>query len=209
MTAGCAAEDYGARSCAAPNGSRASPDDSQAARSTGSAQARPYAAIGADRAKANASGADDPIAEANRSRARYRRAESVTGRAWSSPGKLILANFPSFSSRHEFEDFYVNRIEIDQDVVSDLSSYMERVRALLAYGLEDANRRFLGVVSIDFSSPIGTLRTEDGTQITLSEVDPEVSPGEPGVELDQLRVRDAFQAMESVLGAFHQSGQSA
>jgi len=152
-----------------------------------------------------APGASDPIAEADRSRARYQRNESITGSAWGSPGEIFLANFPEFQSPQEFEDFYVNRIKIDEEIVSDLSPYMIGVRALITYGLEDTNHRFLGVLSIDFSSPICTLRTEDGQQITV----PEVDPDEDGVGLDQDRLKDAFLAMAGVLGAFHSATRSA
>jgi hypothetical protein len=146
-------------------------------------------------------GEEDPISGALRSRARFQRGEALAGEAWKSPGKLLLANFPKFETPEQFRDFYVNRIDIRRDVVGDLSEYMADVRSVICYGLEDANHRFLGVLSIDFELPISTLVRVDNRGEGPRRID--LIPDEPGVELDEIRVSDALRAMQSVLAAFY------
>ena len=88
-------------------------------------------------------GLDNPIIEAAKSRARYKFDEGITGAAWAQPGSLYVGIFPRFDTRSELEAYYRDRIRISHDIVSDLSDYMERVRTILSYGLEDAYGRFL------------------------------------------------------------------
>jgi len=136
-------------------------------------------------------GASDPIEEADRSRARYKKGQGITGRAWSEPGRIFLANFPSFATRDDFVNFYVNRVGIDREVVNDLSPYMQACQGMLAYGLDDSIHRFLGVVSMDFIDPIQT-----------SNVPAPTAPSQHQVPLDGQRIHDVLQSMQTVLAAF-------
>ncbi len=145
-------------------------------------------------------GLSDPIKEANDSEARYKWSMGDTGLAWSQPGAIFVSFFPIFSTREEFEDYYINRVEIDADIVRDLSRYMVDVRTIISYGLEDSAGRFLGVVSIDFKELVTTSGFA-GTASVVNEIH-EIAQGMDVVEFDEIRIRDILKAMQSMLEAF-------
>lgn len=100
-------------------------------------------------------GATDGIYEADLSKARYRRGEGYTGKAWEDPGsKLYCAAFPDFKTRAEFETYYIDELQIDPKAVRDISDYMWHTRTLFSYGFTDSRGKFLGVLSLDIQHPI-------------------------------------------------------
>lgn len=96
-----------------------------------------------------------PIEEASRSKARYRRGEGMTGKAWAEAGRsLLLVGFPHFASREEFEAHYVNKLGISKDTVRDLTDHMMKVRTMFCYAFVGHGDRTLGVLSLDFEAPL-------------------------------------------------------
>lgn len=96
----------------------------------------------------------DAIDEAEQSNAHYKRGEGFTGKAWDKPGVLSFVPFPRFTTRSTFEQFYIDRLQIDRATVSSIGPYMEKVTGLFSYGFQDSRGKFLGVLSIDLQMPI-------------------------------------------------------
>src|SRR5207249_5618371 len=97
---------------------------------------------------------DDPVTEASRSKARYRRGEGATGKAWEQAGREVLvSSFPVFDTRQQFETFYIDRMHVDSQVVRELSQYMVGVQTIFSYGFVSSNHRTLGVLSLDLQAP--------------------------------------------------------
>lgn len=97
-----------------------------------------------------APGSLQPHAEIE-SKARYRKGEGFTGRAWEEPNTWLfqpLDGYPLDADREEFEKYYTRRLKIREDVVRKLSSYMERVHCIHSYGFAD-REGFLAVLSVD------------------------------------------------------------
>jgi hypothetical protein len=125
--------------------------------------------------------AKDLIAEARKSQARFRRGEGFTGYAWENAGEdLVIATFPAFGSRSEFEEYYVKTLKISPEAVKGISDYMVEVRTVLSHGFTDSEGDFLGVLSVDLASVIeidevegddsqriGAIRLNAGTMIQL------------------------------------------
>jgi hypothetical protein len=106
-------------------------------------------------------GAQDPIEEANRSRAKYKRGEGITGQAWSKTGRLLFGTYPAFATRQDFERHYIDVLGIDRETVQRLSGEMQHVRTIFCYGFTNGSGKLIGVLSLDL---------EDGLQ-----VDPETN----------------------------------
>jgi hypothetical protein len=99
-------------------------------------------------------GGQGPIEEAIESRAKYKRKEGMTGRAWDEAGRsLLLQVFPRFASREEFENHYINTLKIDKTTVKDLSDYMVGVRTMFCYAFVGHGERTLGILSLDSQAP--------------------------------------------------------
>ncbi|MCC6962518.1 MAG: hypothetical protein IT585_04630 [candidate division Zixibacteria bacterium] len=145
-------------------------------------------------------GLDDPIKEANDSKARYQWNMGDTGLAWSQPGTLFVSFFPKFATREEFETYYINRVAIPTDIVRELSRYMVDVRTIVSYGLEDSAGRFLGVVSIDFKELVTTSTSSQA--VTNSEGFQALAQGETIAEFDEIRINDILKSMQTMLEAF-------
>ena len=125
--------------------------------------------------------AEDLIREARKSQARYSRGESFTGYAWENAGEdIVIATFPAFANRSEFEDYYINTLQIAPETVSSISDYMIGIRTVLSHGFTDINGEFLGVLSVDLPSTIevlevkeskdqriGSIRIKAGTMVQL------------------------------------------
>lgn len=100
-------------------------------------------------------GGRGPIEEALVSRARYKRGEGMTGRAWAECGRsLLLQVFPKFSTREEFEDHYINQLKIAKATVKELSDHMIQVQTMFCYAFVADADRTLGVLSLDFEAPL-------------------------------------------------------
>lgn len=119
-------------------------------------------------------GGQGAIVEATASRARYRRGEGMTGRAWAEAGRsLLLQVFPRFATREEFEGHYINVLGIEKTTVKDLSPYMQSVQTMFCYAFVGDGERTLGVLSLDFQAPFALHpqpsfpALDDGHAITL------------------------------------------
>lgn len=111
-------------------------------------------------------GDSDSITEALKSRAHYKRGESLTGQAWDVPAKkLFMRSLPVFETRNEFAAWYTDKLHIRKEVVDLLSDHMIGVQTIFAYGMVDDRSRLLGVLSIDLCAPV--IREESGS-ITFS-----------------------------------------
>jgi hypothetical protein len=99
-------------------------------------------------------GALGPIQEAEKSKARYKRNEGLTGAAWVRTGQLLWPTLPKFSDRAEFEKYYIYELKIDRDIVQELSDFMVGVETIFTCGFEDGHGKFLGVLSLDLQSPV-------------------------------------------------------
>ncbi|MGH9853315.1 MAG: hypothetical protein ACREBD_26035 [Blastocatellia bacterium] len=142
-------------------------------------------------------GASDPISEAALSRARYKRNEGLTGKAWDQAGqRLLFLPLPEFHSRNEFVTHFVDTLGVEKDTVGDISEYMERVRAIFCYGFLWRDR-LLGVLSLDVQVPLTQL--PDG-QIALPSPDDNHQ-----VILDRNRLELLLRSMQNVLESFEQS----
>lgn len=106
-------------------------------------------------------GGTDAVAEAKRSRAHYTRDEGATGRAWAQPGFLFYMPFQPFGTEQEFLRFYVDEMGIRSRVARRLSSYMRSVETIFTMGIVDSRGHLLGVLSLDFQSPV--TQAEDGS----------------------------------------------
>ncbi len=87
------------------------------------------------------------------SRARYRRGEGFTGRAWDKPGELMYELLPAFPNRTEFTRYYVEQLRMAPETVERISDYMVAVRGIYSYGFRDHEGHLLGIVSIDVQGP--------------------------------------------------------
>jgi hypothetical protein len=98
---------------------------------------------------------EDPISEAQKSLAKYRRGEGFTGQAWMVAGEeIIIASFPEFFDRNEFEAYYIDTLGIDPKTVKSISVQMVNVRTVLTYGFNGIDGELLGVLSVDLHLPL-------------------------------------------------------
>lgn len=139
-------------------------------------------------------GGSDPISEARRSRARYRRNEGETGKAWAEAGRKVLVSaFPRFNNKQEFTRFYVTEMKVSPTVVQDLSDYMVEVQAMFSYGCVGSNHRTMGVLSLDLQAPLS--KTDRGYSFPSPD-------GDTQVELDFSRLELLFQSVQNMLEGF-------
>lgn len=97
-------------------------------------------------------GGIDGVKDAEESNAHYTKGCGYTGIAWKQPSKCHVTVFPDFKTREEFEYYYLTKLSIPKEVVSNISDYMVKTKQIFCYGLVDSKDQFLGVLSID--SPI-------------------------------------------------------
>jgi hypothetical protein len=139
-------------------------------------------------------GGTGPIPEARRSKARYRRGEGETGKAWDQAGRLLVRSFPAFETPQEFRTHYIDVLKIDPGIVNDLSPYMHQVQTILSYGFVGKNRRSLGVLSLDLQAPI--TKTEDGRYLFPT------PDGDHQAELDWSKMELLLKSLQMVLETF-------
>ncbi len=107
-------------------------------------------------------GGQDPIAEALKSKARYRRGEGFTGQAWENAGNdLFCGSFPVFGSRNDFDKYYISELEIEPDTVRELSDFMVSIRTIFTYGFTETTGKLLGVLSLDMQRPLEGTNGDD------------------------------------------------
>lgn len=139
-------------------------------------------------------GAQDPITEAQKSKARYRRGEGFTGQAWEQAGSyLFYGSFPFFPSRTEFEKYYKSKLEIEPDTVHEISDFMIKVRTIFTYGFTDSTGKLLGVLSLDMQRPL------EGSGSSTFRIDP--------VELNTHDMALIVRSIKSVLESFYATGK--
>jgi len=98
-------------------------------------------------------GGNGPMRDAAASRAKYRKGEGITGRAWETPAtKLAIQVLPEFPSRQILEAYYIGELGVSREHVADISSYMEKVRAIVSYAFLDHRDQFLGLMSLDIQN---------------------------------------------------------
>ena len=113
-------------------------------------------------------GPEHPFQEAQQSKAKYKRGESVTGKTWEREhaGKdLFFVWFPEFRGRQEFENYYRETLQIPVDVVDGISDYMIRVQAIFSYAFLGVGKQLLSVLSLDLQTK--TRISEDGLFLEL------------------------------------------
>lgn len=89
------------------------------------------------------------INDAEESKAYYPKGISYTGQAWKSPNKYISTAFPLFKDRDDFENWYINEINIPREIVKNISDRMVGVKQIFCFGFVDNNDQFIGVLSLD------------------------------------------------------------
>jgi hypothetical protein len=93
-----------------------------------------------------------PVKEALLSRARYRRGEGATGRAWAKPAtSLAIQWIPPLSSKEVMKAYYVDYLRVSPDTAAAISDHMVNVRCIISYTFLDSNDQFLGLLSLDVS----------------------------------------------------------
>jgi hypothetical protein len=146
-------------------------------------------------------GGNGPVDEARRSRARYRRDEGETGRAWAQAGRKVLcSSFPPFKTKQEFQTFYIDQMKVDADVARELSDYMVGVRTMFSYGCVGANHRILGVLSVDFQAELTETKADQKTKYSFPSPD-----GDDHVELDWDRLELLIKSVQNVLECFERA----
>ena len=133
-----------------------------------------------------------PVFETRTSRARYRKGEGLTGRAWTEAGRRVLYTpLPKFASRQAMEDYYVSPLGMDPDVVKHLSNFMVGVETILSYGFLGEGDRLLGVLSVDLQAPMSI--SEDGSCCSFP------SPEGTKIVLDRDRLQVLLASVQRVL----------
>ncbi|CAG0986042.1 hypothetical protein PHYC_02029 [Phycisphaerales bacterium] len=90
------------------------------------------------------------------SRAFYARGVSFTGLAWKLPGVPLVHEFPIFTDRAAFDNYYTTQLHVPSEIVQLISNSMLRARTIFCLGLPDPfdATRVLGVLSADFPTTI-------------------------------------------------------
>ena len=111
-------------------------------------------------------GAQDVRKEADRSRARYRSGEGITGRAWANAAREIEVQLlPAFASQQEMRAFYIDHLGVPQQAAEAVSDYMTGVRGIISYSFVGENDLFLGLLSLDIRE--AELKAGEGQTIAI------------------------------------------
>jgi hypothetical protein len=85
--------------------------------------------------------------------ARFRAGEGLAGRAWSSPGAVLVAHLPRDAKPSRMRDLHRELFALRDASAAGLSNNMLRAQALLACPVSDRAGSLRGVLSIDCLDP--------------------------------------------------------
>jgi hypothetical protein len=88
------------------------------------------------------------------SKAKFPKGTAFAGLVWENPGKpLQRGDIPIFSTRQDFEEYYIWEFKLPHELVKNLSEQMRNMRSILCIALVDGKNDFIGVLSIDSTKP--------------------------------------------------------